>query len=46
VSPEKLMQFLAENEDANFSPNGILRVAANIENHINDARSILEGIKD
>jgi hypothetical protein len=26
VSPEKLMQFLGENETASFSPSGILRV--------------------
>jgi hypothetical protein len=27
VAPERLMNFLAENKDASFSPNGILRVA-------------------
>ena len=44
VSPEKLMRFIAENEGANFSPNGILRVAATQENLIEAARQTLQEI--
>ncbi len=44
VSPEKLMKFVAENNDASFSPNGILRVAATQENLIEAARKVLEEI--
>ncbi|MGI8469328.1 MAG: transcription-repair coupling factor, partial [Pyrinomonadaceae bacterium] len=41
VAPEKLMRFLSENENSNFSPNGILRVVANAENLIETARKTL-----
>ncbi len=45
VSPENLMLFLSENEDAVFSPNGILRVAAKTQNPIAAARTVLEQIR-
>jgi transcription-repair coupling factor (superfamily II helicase) len=45
VAPEKLMQFLAENEGASFSPTGILRVVDNLSNTIQMARRTLESIK-
>ena len=45
VSPEGLMEFLSENTEAIFSPNGILRVAAKAENPIAAARSVLEQIR-
>ncbi len=44
VSPEKLMQFLDENENANFSPSGILRVVER-DNLIERARVVLQKIK-
>ena len=43
ASPERLMQFLAENEGSTFSPSGILRVPAK-GNMLESARSILEQI--
>lgn len=45
VSPEKLMEFLAGNETANFSPNGILRVESVAENIIETAQKVLQEIK-
>lgn len=45
VDPEKLMAFLAQNEKANFSPNGILRLESAAEKLIESARSILDEIK-
>jgi len=45
VAPEKLMGFLSENEGSAFSPNGILRVAADEKNLIEAARKVLEEIK-
>lgn len=44
VSPEKLMGYLAENEGASFSPNGILRITADEENVLAAARAVLEQI--
>ena len=46
VSPERLVQFLSEHEDANFSPNGILRVVSDGENPISASRSVLEQIRN
>ncbi len=45
VSPEKLMQFLTENEGAVFSPSGILRIVSGSENPIEAARICLEEIR-
>ena len=45
ISPDKLMDFLSENEGSNFSPNGILRVASSAENIIEEARNVLVKIK-
>ncbi|HMS38657.1 MAG TPA: transcription-repair coupling factor, partial [Pyrinomonadaceae bacterium] len=45
VSPEKLMEFLSENKNANFSPNGILRVANDERSLIEATRKVLEEIK-
>jgi hypothetical protein len=45
VAPEKLMEFIQNNEGSNFSPNGILRVIADKENIIEKARKVLESIK-
>ena len=42
VSPERLMQFLSENDGSTFSSSGILRVPTKDENVIEFARSILE----
>jgi transcription-repair coupling factor (superfamily II helicase) len=44
VSPDKLMEFLSENEGSTFSPNGILRVKTGAENVIETARKILLSI--
>ncbi len=44
ISPDKLMQFLSENKNANFSPNGILRIAES-GNLIENARKILSEIR-
>ena len=46
VSPEKLMEFLAKNETAVFSPNGILRVEIKINNLIEAARLVLEEVQN
>jgi transcription-repair coupling factor (superfamily II helicase) len=46
VSPEKLMKFVSENEGANFSPGGILRVAVTQENLLEAARKVLEEVKN
>jgi transcription-repair coupling factor (superfamily II helicase) len=44
VSPERLMQFLSENEDSTFSPSGILRVPVKARDVLESARRILEQI--
>lgn len=44
ISPDKLMQFLSENKDASFSPNGILRITEG-GNLIEKAREVLSRIK-
>ncbi len=44
VAPEKLMEFLANNEGANFSPSGVLRVVTEEENLVETARKVLEAI--
>ncbi len=45
VSPEKLMQYLAENEGASFSPTGILRAIAADGDLIALGRTVLEAIR-
>jgi transcription-repair coupling factor (superfamily II helicase) len=45
VDPDKLMQFMAENETASFSPNGILRADVTSGDPIASARQALESIK-
>ncbi len=45
VAPEKLMKFLAENECANFSPGGILKIITVEENLIETARRVLDSVK-
>ncbi len=45
VSPDKLMQYLGENDGANFSPSGILRVGAETEDPIAVAKDTLERIR-
>ena len=45
VAPEKLMEFLARNEGASFSPTGILRVVDTLSNPIQMARRTLESIR-
>jgi len=45
VSPEKLMQFLGENQDSSFSPSGILRVKIETHDPIKTAREALDSIK-
>ena len=45
VSPEKLMQFLAENEGSSFSPSGIVRVKIENEEAIGVAANALEKIR-
>jgi len=45
VSPEKLMQFLDENEGSNFSPSGILRVRINNADPIKTAIDCLGQIR-
>lgn len=45
ISPEKLMKFLSENEDAVFSHTGILRIAAGTENPVKTANSVLNQIR-
>jgi len=44
VSPEKLVQFLAENEGSVFSPSGILRISVDNANPITTAQRTLEQI--
>ena len=41
VSPEKLMEFLSENENATFSPGGVLRVKTHERNLIEAARKTI-----
>ena len=45
ISPEKLMEFLAANENASFSPSGILRVEKPDEDLIDLARNTLEAVR-
>ncbi len=45
VSPERLMGFLAANENAAFSPSGILRVPVEAGNIIDRARGVLESMR-
>jgi transcription-repair coupling factor (superfamily II helicase) len=45
VSPEKLMQFLSENESANFSPSGILRITVKTGDPITAAMDALNEIR-
>ena len=45
VSPEKLMQYLAGDETANFSPSGILRIVSQGGDPIGTARTALESIQ-
>ena len=45
VSPEKLMQFLSENQAANFSPSGILRVQVENADPIKTATDCLDLIR-
>jgi transcription-repair coupling factor (superfamily II helicase) len=45
VLPEKLMQFLEENEGAKFSQSGILQVVGAVGNPIEEAREVLETIR-
>ncbi|MBK7707498.1 MAG: transcription-repair coupling factor [Acidobacteria bacterium] len=45
VAPEKLMELLAGNDSASFTPNGVLRIAGDAENPIGAARRVLEQIK-
>ncbi|MEO7660094.1 MAG: transcription-repair coupling factor, partial [Pyrinomonadaceae bacterium] len=45
VSPEKLMQFLSENEDSNFSPTGILRVVVVAGDPIAVAAATLNAVR-
>ena len=45
IAPEKLMEFLAENESSKFSPSGILQIVVKVENLIETARKILEELR-
>jgi len=45
IAPEKLMEFLSQNEGSTFSPNGVLRVITDEENLVETARKILEEIQ-
>lgn len=45
VVPEKLMQYLAENEGSSFSPNGILRVPGAGRDPITHAQHVLASIR-
>jgi len=45
VAPEKLMQFLSENQDSSFSPTGILRIKIVTGNPIRTAMDSLITIK-
>jgi transcription-repair coupling factor (superfamily II helicase) len=45
IAPEKLMNFLSQNEGSTFSPNGILRVATGENNLVEAARKALEEIQ-
>ncbi len=45
IAPEKLMEFLAENEGAKFSPSGILQIVVKVENLIETARINLENLR-
>ncbi len=45
IAPEKLMEFLAENEGSKFSPSGILQVVVKVENLIETARKTLENLR-
>jgi transcription-repair coupling factor (superfamily II helicase) len=45
VAPERLMQFLSENPESSFTPNGALKVVTKEENLIDAARKVLESVK-
>jgi hypothetical protein len=45
VDPEKLMRYLAENENASFSPSGILRIEVTDDGPIHSAIRALEEIR-
>jgi len=45
VSPEKLMQYLSENEESNFSPSGILRIPVKTADPIKSASECLAAIR-
>ena len=45
VSPERLMEFLADNPTASFSPSGILRIAVETGDPLASAISCLDQIK-
>jgi hypothetical protein len=45
VSPEKLVQFLAENSGSVFSPSGILRVSVQNADPISIAQRTLEQVR-
>ncbi len=45
IAPEKLMNFLAENEGSKFSPSGILQIVVKVENLIEKAHKILEELR-
>jgi transcription-repair coupling factor (superfamily II helicase) len=45
VAPERLMQYLAENEGSSFSPNGILRVPGADRDAITHAQHVLASIR-
>ncbi len=46
VSPEKLMQFLSENEGTSFSPNGILRVPVRTADPIHSAVDAISSVSE
>lgn len=45
ILPEKLMEYLAENPTASFSPTGILRIAADAHDTIRTVRNLLATIR-
>ncbi|MEZ5427951.1 MAG: transcription-repair coupling factor [Pyrinomonadaceae bacterium] len=45
IAPERLMDFLDQNEGSKFSPSGILQVTTDSENPIEKARQVLEQIR-
>ncbi|HEX6126672.1 MAG TPA: TRCF domain-containing protein, partial [Pyrinomonadaceae bacterium] len=45
VAPEKLMDYLSQNERASFSPSGILRIEVDSSGPIATARQALEDVR-